>query len=87
MTNNYLSGKEIKEYILDPKKWVLCRHCRFHIEEDGYCPQYDCWTTDRVKKLTDKQWDNIAKKLKFTEVESIDDVDVWEEAKKKRIRK
>lgn len=85
MTNNYLSGKEIKEYILDPKECALCRYC--YDEDDGYCPQYDCWATDKCKQLTDKQWDNIARKLKFTNVESIDDVDVWEEVKKKRIRK
>lgn len=87
MTNNYLSGDDIKTYILDPKECVLCRHCNFPIEYGGYCPQYDCWATDKVKKLSERQWDNIAKKLKFTNVESIDEVDVWEEVRKKRVRK
>lgn len=87
MTNNYLSGDDIKTYILDPREHALCHCCSFHIECDGYCPQYDCSITDKIKMLSDRQWNNIAKKLKFTNVESIDIIDVWEEVKKKRIRK
>ncbi len=87
MTNNYLTGKEIKEYMLDPKVCAICHYCTFHIECDGYCPQYDCGATDKCKQLTDRQWDNIAKKLKFTEVEAIDFYDVWNEIRKKRVRK
>lgn len=85
MANRYLSGKEIKEYILDPKECVLCRHC-FSIE-DGYCPQYDCSAIDKVKRLSDEQWNNIAEKFKYANVEWIDVIDVWEEVKKKRTRK
>ena len=86
MTNNYLSGKEIKEYLLDPREYIMCHYCNFAIKHDGYCPQYDCWATDTFRRLSDRQWDDIARKLKFTDVDSIDIIDVWEEIKKKRIR-
>jgi hypothetical protein len=86
MTNNYLSGKEIKEYMLDPKECNMCRYC-FTGRNDGYCPQYDCWATDKCKQLTDRQWDNIAKKFKYESLEAIDVDDVWNEIRKKMVRK
>ena len=86
MTNNYLTGEEIKAYMLDPRECAMCHNCLSVIKGGYYCPEYDCSAIDKVKKLTDKQWDNIARKFKFAKVESIDVFDVWEEVKK-RVRK
>jgi len=87
MANNYLSGEEIKAYMLDPKVCAMCHYCSFAIKQDGYCPEYDCWATDKVKKLSDRQWNSIAKKLKFYPIENIDIDEVMEEVRKKRVGK
>lgn len=87
MTNNYLTGEKIKAYMLDPKVCAMCHYCFSAKMDGGYCPQYDCWATDKCKQLTDRQWDNIAKKLKFDPTENIDIDEIIEEVKKKRIRK
>ena len=50
-----MNGKQLKEHALDPNKRVLCPYCNC----DGYCPN----AVEKARCLTDKQWDNIAKKL------------------------
>lgn len=56
-----MTVKEIKEYIFDKKNRFLCDCREWCGCEVGYCPQYDCWSLDRLQRFSDKQWENAIK--------------------------
>ena len=47
-------GKECKEYFLN----TICDHCQGN---DYYCPS-DCDLKEKARLLSDKQWEDLAKK-------------------------
>ena len=53
----------MKKVVLDEKERLLCHNCKWR-----YCPTYECGLLDKVKSLTDKQWDNsqVKKHLRRT---------------------
>lgn len=74
-----MTGQELKKRTLDERERVLCHNCKFPY----YCPTYDCALLDKAKTLSDRQWDNIAKK----ENEAYDGIwDVPYEVMKRRVR-
>lgn len=52
-----MTGQELKKRTLDERERVLCQNCKYR-----YCPTYECGLLNKCKELTDRQWDNIAKK-------------------------
>jgi hypothetical protein len=74
-----MTGQELKSRILDERERLLCHNCKWR-----YCPTYDCGLLDKCKELTDRQWDNIAKK----ENEAYDGIwDVPYEVMKRKVKK
>ena len=72
-----MTGQELKSLFLNKEKRFLCHNCKF------FCPTYKCGLLDKVKELTDRQWDNIAKK----ENEAYDGIlDVPYEIMKRRVK-
>lgn len=58
-----INAQKVKERIFDPNKRKLCEcyslgWCGL---EDGYCPRYDCGALDRLKRFTDRQWENAVR--------------------------
>ena len=53
-----MTGQELKSRVLDERERVLCDNCKYR-----YCPTYDCSFLDKAKSLTDRQWNNISKKV------------------------
>lgn len=53
-----MTGQELKSTILDERERHLCHLCK-----SRWCPKYDCTLLDMAKALTDRQWNNIAKKI------------------------
>ena len=73
-----MTGQELKSRFLDERERLLCHNCKF------CCPTYKCGLLDKVKELTDRQWDNIAKK----ENEAYDGIwDVPYEVMKRKVKK
>lgn len=60
--NRDIDVNDIKEAIFDKKHRFLCdtRYCGLC---DGYCPTYECGMLDKLKRYTDKQWQNSFNKV------------------------
>ena len=75
-----MTGQELKKRVFDKYDHMLCNHCKFR-----YCADFDwCALLNMAESLTDRQWDNIAKK----ENEAYDGIlDVPYEIMKRRVKK
>lgn len=55
-----MTVEELKELIFSVEKRSCC-DCWYCGNQDGYCPRYDCYLLDRLRRLTDRQWKNVIK--------------------------
>lgn len=54
-----MTGQELKKRVFDKYDRMLCDNCKFR-----YCADYDwCALLGMAESLTDRQWNNIAKKI------------------------
>lgn len=59
-----IDAQKVKQYVFDEKKRMLCNVFGWCGLADGYCPTYECGALDRLKRYTDRQWENAVRYCK-----------------------